>query len=75
LFPATGQTGSSNGKAIAEYQYVGGPQTGSKMYNESLALIRQVNYTYGKEGEVVFVTGNTPEPVGYVYDAMYRLIP
>lgn len=43
------------------------------MYDESLALIRQVAYGYGKEGEVLSVSGNTPEPVTYVYDAMYRV--
>ncbi len=70
--PGTAQTGAGSGRVTAEYQYIGGAQTLAKVYNESLALIGQVAYTYGKEGEFLSVTGNTPEPVAYTYDALYR---
>ena len=73
VFPATGQSGSGNGRAEIQYQYLGGAVSTVKVYNEALTLIRQVSYTYGQEGEPLSVSGDTPEPVAYGYDAMYRV--
>jgi RHS repeat-associated protein len=50
-----------------------GPATTQTSYDEgNVGAIRQVNSTYGLEGELKTVTGST-ERVGYGYDAMYRL--
>lgn len=70
--PATGQTGI--GRAVTQYVYLypGGPLATVNQFDESSLLVRQVNYTYGPEGELLGVTGST-EPVTYVYDALYRL--
>jgi RHS repeat-associated protein len=70
--PATGQTGVGQGVTTFTYLYPGGPRTATKVYDESGSLVRQVDYSYGLEGELLAVTGST-EPVSYVYDAAYRL--
>ena len=69
--PATGQTGSGHGSTTVTYLYPGGPALASTVFNESGAAIRQVNTTYGKEGETLSVSGST-EPVAYTYDGLYR---
>ena len=71
-YPATGQTGSGRSYTTFTYLYVGGPLISKKLYDESGNLVRQVNYTYGPEGELLNVSGST-EPVSYAYDALYRL--
>jgi YD repeat-containing protein len=54
------------------YLYPGGSVRTVNLYDETGALYRQVNYGYGKEGELLSVTGST-EPVAYTYDGAYRL--
>jgi RHS repeat-associated protein len=70
--PATGQTGSGNSYNTNAYLYVGGPLTSTTFYDEDNTQVRQVNRTYGLDGERLTVSGST-EPVTYTYDALYRL--
>lgn len=70
--PATGQTGSGNSYNTNAYLYAGGPLTSTTFYDENNTQVRQVNRTYGLEGESLTVSGST-EPVTYTYDALYRL--
>jgi RHS repeat-associated protein len=68
-----------NGNPLAQrsvtqnlYLYPSGPLQAVQTYDEAGALFRQVNYGYGKEGELLSRTGSA-EPVTYTYDAAYRL--
>ncbi len=70
--PATGQQGGGHSSSLNAYLYTGGPLTGVTASDESGTAIRQVNYTYGQEGETLGVGGST-EPVTYTYDSQYRL--
>jgi len=70
--PATGQQGGGHSSSLNAYLYTGGPLTGVTASDESGTAIRQVNYTYGPEGETLGVGGST-EPVAYTYDGQYRL--
>ncbi len=70
--PATGQTGGGHGSSTVTYLYPGGPALASTVFDEGGHAIRQVNTTYGKEGETLTVSGST-EPVSYAYDGLYRL--
>ncbi len=54
------------------YLYPDGPLVAVNTYDETGALFRQVRYGYGKEGELLAVSGST-EPVTYTYDGAYRL--
>ncbi len=89
ILPATGQTGNGHGGSQVGYLYAEpssfattqwpavtlqyGPVATVTSYDEgNVRAIRQVNSTYGMEGELKTVTGST-EPVGYGYDALYRL--
>ncbi len=71
-YPATRQTGPGRSGVKNTYLYPGGPLLSSSAVDESGATVRTVNYAYGKEGEVLSVTGST-EPVAYTYDGAYRL--
>jgi YD repeat-containing protein len=42
------------------------------VYDETGALSRQINYGYGKEGELLSASGSA-EPATYTYDGAYRL--
>src|SRR5581483_8646764 len=55
------------------YLYPGGPRTMADAYDESGTRIRRVTYSYGPEGELLSVAGDTGEPIILTYDAMYRL--
>ena len=70
--PATGQQGSGRSSSVSAYLYSGGPLLSATSYDESGAAIRQVNYAYGSEGEMLGVSGSA-EPVTYTYDSQYRL--
>ena len=71
-FPATGQTGGGRGYSQSIYQYVGGPLSTSRIYDENATQVRSVSHTYGQEGEMLTTTGST-EPVTNTYDALYRV--
>jgi len=71
-FPATGQQGTGRSSSLSTYLYPGGPLLSTSSYDESGTAIRQVNYSYGQEGESRGVSGSM-EPVTYTYDALYRL--
>lgn len=70
--PATGQTGSGNGRVENAYLWVGGPSSTTTIFNESNVQVRQSSVTLGKEGELLGQAGNQ-EPATYTYDAAYRL--
>jgi RHS repeat-associated protein len=71
LAPATGQNGSGRTHLIAGYLYLRGPQTSTRLYDESGALLRTVNTIYGPEGETLGTSGDTL-PSSVSYDALYR---
>lgn len=71
--PATGQQGPGHASTLNAYLYPDGPRLSTSSYDESGAAIRQVNYSYGQEGETRGLSGST-EPVTYTYDALYRII-
>ncbi len=73
ISPATGQTGSGHTTTRLTYLYPNGPRMTVGTYDESNALVRQIAYAYGPEGELVSVTGSA-ETVGYTYDAAGRLL-
>lgn len=70
--PATAQTGGGRGYTEHTYLYVGGPLTSSKVYDESNSLVRTTTTAYGKDGEVLGVSGNI-ESATYTYDGAYRI--
>jgi RHS repeat-associated protein len=72
LTDATGNPLAQRSVTQNLYLYPGGPLQAVQTYDEAGALFRQVNYGYGKEGELLSRTGST-EPVTYTYDAAYRL--
>ncbi len=72
VFPATGQQGPGRASTLNAYLYPDGQMIGITASDENSVAIRQVNYTYGQEGEARGVSGST-EPVTYTYDALYRL--
>ncbi|BDI34177.1 hypothetical protein CCAX7_62280 [Capsulimonas corticalis] len=55
-----------------EYLYPGSQPSKVKKYDEDGHLMRQVNSSYGLEGETVGTSGDT-HPINYEYDALYRL--
>jgi RHS repeat-associated protein len=70
-YPATGQTGSGHNHTTNSYLYVGGPLTAVSSFDESNTQVRQINYGYGSEGELLSLLGST-EPVTRTYDPLYR---
>ncbi len=71
-FSATGQQGPGHAFTLNAYLYPDGPLLSTSSYDESGAAIRQMNYSYGQEGETRGLSGST-EPVTYSYDALYRV--
>ncbi|MCW3059473.1 MAG: tRNA3(Ser)-specific nuclease WapA, partial [Capsulimonas sp.] len=73
IAPAT-NVGTPLARAYTQtnYQYPGGLAANVQVYDESGALVRQVNTTYSVDGEVLSVTGST-EPVTYTYDGLSRV--
>ena len=71
ILPATGQSGVGHSYNQNSYLYPGGQLNQTRIYNESNVLERQVNTSYGAEGEPVSVTGSV-EQVTYAYDGLYR---
>ncbi|MEQ1821934.1 MAG: RHS repeat-associated core domain-containing protein [Fimbriimonadaceae bacterium] len=69
--PATGSTGTGNTKTQNYYQYAGGPLTMTEIQAENGTTPRTVNYTYGKEGELLTKTGSC-EPMTLTYDEKYN---
>lgn len=72
LYHPTGQQGPNRGNITTTYLYPGGPSVQEKVYDEAGNLIRQVNFTYGAEGELLSITGSV-ETIVQEYDALYRL--
>ena len=70
--PPSGQTGSGQTHLVTSYLYVDGPQTSTRLYDESGALFRTVNLTYGPEGEVLGNSGDTTASAT-TYDALYHI--
>lgn len=74
LLPPTGKTGAGRGGVENLYLYTGGPQTTTRVYDESGQITHQTQTEYGQEGEVTAVFGDTAEPVRYYYDGLRRLV-
>jgi RHS repeat-associated protein len=82
MAPATGESGVGRSYFTSNYLYVGGPQVSSQSYDERNSTppvypspygpIRETDYTYGKQNELLSVVGGG-EPVSYGYDADYRV--
>jgi YD repeat-containing protein len=72
-YPATGETGPGRAFTTTTYQFPGGLPSAVTHYDESGAQVRQVAYTYGKEGELLSRSGSM-ETTSYSYDAAGRLI-
>ncbi len=72
LYPATGDSGPGRAKTTVAYQYPGGPESSTTVYDESGSVFRQVSPVYDAEGEVLTVQGST-YPVQYVYDGRGRV--
>jgi len=60
-YPATGQQGSQRANVVYTYQYVGGPLVTTKIYNESLVLVRTITETPGGEGEFKAQSGSVQQ--------------
>ncbi|MBS1700417.1 MAG: HNH endonuclease [Armatimonadetes bacterium] len=71
-YPATGQTGLGQTTVINTYLWPEGPLSTTTTYDESGTQVKQVSTSYGSEGEILQVLGNT-ELSSYVYDALYRI--
>ncbi|MBS1708233.1 MAG: hypothetical protein JSS65_05865 [Armatimonadetes bacterium] len=69
--PATGNTGAGRATTTVNYSYPGGVVNSVKAYDESGAQIREVDFTYGKEGELLARTGSA-EAATFTYDPAYR---
>ncbi len=72
LLPATGQTGSGNGRIVKNYMFPGSFEVSSQLFNESNSLIRQENYTRDQVGQVLSI-GGLSDPATYTYDAAGRV--
>jgi titin len=75
VYPPSSTGGSIRACTQLTYQYPDGPVTKSCLYSNfgvPTTPFRQINYTYGAEGELLSVTGDT-EPVSYTYDPLYRV--
>ncbi len=70
--PSTGQTGAGHGTVVNAFLWPGGPMSSTTNFNESGTQVKQTFTTYGSEGEVLNVFGNT-QLVTYTYDALYRI--
>jgi len=73
IYPATGAQGSGNAHTDTIYQYVGGPVQNVIVYDEAGTAVREVDYTYTREGMVASVKGST-QPASYTYDERYRVL-
>jgi len=82
IYPATGQTGVGNSMHINSYLYTAsatdpteeyGPLNAETDYDESSTLVKQVDHTYGDEGETLATSGGA-EPKILTYDALYRIL-
>jgi YD repeat-containing protein len=71
-YPPTGNTGGGSSRSQSVFHYPGGRVSQSNSYNESGILARQVNTTYGAEGEALSTTGSA-EDVYRTYTSAYRL--
>ncbi|BDI29293.1 type IV secretion protein Rhs [Capsulimonas corticalis] len=73
IAPAT-NTSTPTARAYTQtnYQYPGGPAASEQVYDESGALVREVDTAYTADGEVASVMGST-EPVSYTYDGLSRV--
>lgn len=73
ISPATGQTGPGRGYTEYTYLYPGGlPKTTSR-YDESGIRVRQVTGLYGKEGELLSLSGDA-QSRSFSYDSAYRIL-
>ena len=71
--PATGQMGIGRGYTASSYLYPDGPISAQGIFDESAALVREVDYAYGLEGEPLSVSGSTANAFAKTYDALYRI--
>ena len=71
--PATGQTGTGNGKIVNTYLYPGSLKTQMDVYDESNQLVRTATNTYDATGCLISTSGDT-ELKSYQYDGLSRLI-
>lgn len=58
-------------RRVNDFLYTGGPKTRERLYNEQGMLVKQINYSYGPEGELLARSGDM-EAVSYTYDALNR---
>lgn len=66
-------SGAGHAADVNTYLYVGGPTTKVEAFAPGASTaMRTVNYSYGKEGELLSVTGDT-ELVSYTYDPIYNV--
>ena len=70
-YPLTTPTALHHATSHTAYLYLGGPVTEATFTDENQATIRQTDYHYGVDGELLSVSGSA-EPVSYTYDALYR---
>jgi RHS repeat-associated protein len=70
-YPPTTSIPTNRAKLVTTYLYPGGPKLADVTYSESGSEYREVNYTYGLEGEELSTTGST-ESAYYTYDDLYR---
>ena len=71
-YPLTTAAALSHAVSHTRYLYLGGPVSGTSYQDETQAILRQTNYTYGVDGELLSVSGSA-EPVRYTYDSLFRL--
>ena len=70
--PASGQTGSGQGKINYTYSFIGGPMRYQSIQDEANATVRTYTTTFGNEGEVKTQFGSNISQT-MEYDALYRM--
>jgi RHS repeat-associated protein len=75
ISPATGDTGISQSHTDSAYAYVGGSLNSISVYDEgnTTGPVRRSVYSYGHEGELLFVSDLKGAVSSYVYDGRYRV--
>jgi len=72
FYPRTGQTGTGQACNTNVYVYPGGPLIQNNSYDESGSLSKQINLSWGLEGEVVSRMGGD-QSYAETYDSLYRV--
>jgi len=70
-YPATGQSGMGQAYTEKNYMYPGGPLLNTQVYNEAGTKVRETDFTYGPNGEMLTLSGSNLSRT-YTYNGMYQ---